>query len=226
MVDGRKYYYTDALTFPTMYRDAFIDQANDFIHSGNHAPVILDCGSNIGLTVLRFKQLYPDARILAFEPDPLIFECLAKNIKEWGLLNVELHQAAIWIDNDGITFNADHATGGRIVDGMRELIEVPTIRLYDLLDAPIDFLKLDIEGAEHRVLPDCGVRLGNISSFIIEWHFRADEKQNLSAALLTVENAGFRYNIHHCWPVRVNRKWNYKDDQLVSIITIHGRQRD
>ena len=40
------------------------------------APFIVDCGANIGMATLYFKSLYPDATVLAFEPDPAAFACL------------------------------------------------------------------------------------------------------------------------------------------------------
>lgn len=51
--------------------------------------LVLDCGSNIGVSVIRYKQLYPQAKTIAFEPDPTIFNVLENNIRlntcEWKL---------------------------------------------------------------------------------------------------------------------------------------------
>ena len=45
-------------------------------HTDKKQPLILDCGSNIGMSILFFKMLYPGARIIGFEPDPDTFEIL------------------------------------------------------------------------------------------------------------------------------------------------------
>jgi hypothetical protein len=42
------------------------------------APLIIDCGSNIGMSILNFKTQYPKSRIIAFEPDNSNFEILKK----------------------------------------------------------------------------------------------------------------------------------------------------
>jgi predicted O-methyltransferase YrrM len=45
-------------------------------------PLILDCGANVGVSVLYFKRLYPDAEIIAFEPDEDVFAILKQNYEE------------------------------------------------------------------------------------------------------------------------------------------------
>jgi len=59
------------------YRDLFVEEMYRF-DAGRSNPVVLDCGSNIGLSVLYFKSIYPDATIYAFEPDNSNFEILEK----------------------------------------------------------------------------------------------------------------------------------------------------
>src|SRR5690348_5460731 len=44
-------------------------------------PYIIDCGANIGLSVIYFKQKYPNAKIIAFEPDKFQFDNLLQNIE-------------------------------------------------------------------------------------------------------------------------------------------------
>jgi hypothetical protein len=50
--------------------------------SHSREPVIFDCGSNIGMSVLFFKAVYPHARITAFEPDPGTYKVLNRNIEQ------------------------------------------------------------------------------------------------------------------------------------------------
>jgi hypothetical protein len=46
------------------------------------APVVIDCGSNIGISILFFKKLRPQAKIIGFEPDKKTFELLSRNVAE------------------------------------------------------------------------------------------------------------------------------------------------
>src|SRR5664279_2400892 len=57
--------YIHSHTLASMWRLQFLEKYNDFF-SNKPNPYIIDCGSNIGVSVLRYKQLYPNCRITAF----------------------------------------------------------------------------------------------------------------------------------------------------------------
>src|SRR5215475_2749877 len=69
--DGPNFYY--------LYKDIFENRVYHF-DAWRSDPLIVDCGSNIGMSVLYYKQEHPLARIIAFEPDPAIFRYLQENI--------------------------------------------------------------------------------------------------------------------------------------------------
>ena len=71
IADSHSFYYS--------HREIFIDKIYEFI-CNNDNPVIVDCGSNYGTSILYFKQLYPNAHIVGVEADPYIFEILESNI--------------------------------------------------------------------------------------------------------------------------------------------------
>ena len=64
-----------AISFPPFYpifgqmREIFMNRVY-FFKTERSNPLILDVGSNIGLTVLFFKKFYPGSLVYAFEPDP------------------------------------------------------------------------------------------------------------------------------------------------------------
>jgi len=90
------------------------------------------------------------------------------------------------------------ALGGKLSDAAgdgRQQIEVQAFRLRDLLDSPVDFLKIDIEGAEYAVLKDCRDRLQNVRNLFVEYHAAPDEPQRLNEMLSWFSEAGFRYYI-------------------------------
>src|SRR5205814_5177552 len=131
----------------------FVDECYA-LRSHNDHPLILDCGANIGLSVLYLKRLYPKSRIIAFEPDHAIFDVLKHNVHGNGFTDVELVRAAVWSQTTTLRFWREGTGAGRVVGTTNQtgLIDVPAIRLRDRLEAaPIDFLKLDIEGAETEV---------------------------------------------------------------------------
>jgi hypothetical protein len=73
---------------------------------------------------------------------------------------------------------------------------VRAIRLRDLMDERIDFLKIDIEGAEYDVLGDCADKLENVENLFVEYHVRSSEEQHLDEILSWIRRAGFRYYIN------------------------------
>lgn len=184
-------------------REIFVDEVYRYIPSGN-SPVIIDCGANIGLSVVYFKELCPAAKIVAFEPDPAVFDLLRKNVFERGYKDVELINEAVWVDNSTLNFSAEGALGGKISDDelKSELISVQGRRLRNLLDGDIDFLKLDIEGAEYSVLEDCKDLLVNVSNLFVEYHCDPDEHQRLHNILDWISKAGFRYYVTEASPVQ------------------------
>ena len=52
----------DARSFIYQFKEIFVDEVYKF-NSESKSPVIFDCGSNVGTSVLYFKSIYPDAKI-------------------------------------------------------------------------------------------------------------------------------------------------------------------
>ena len=123
-------------------------------------PHILDCGANIGMSVLFFKALHPGAEVLAFEADPFTFACLTRTIESNRLTSVVAEQVAVTGEGAPVTLfrsQSDHASMIASVHqswGGDEGVQVRAIRLSERIAKTVDFLKLDIEGAEYGVVDD------------------------------------------------------------------------
>src|SRR5262249_32185240 len=154
-------------------------QAPYFFESSNDQPLIFDCGSNIGMSILFFKKLYPNARIVAFEPDPFTFEILRRNITQNQLSHVDLHQIALTSRGGEIELFRDASTDRSSLT-MSILpqrhngpsIVVPARRLSEFISSDIDLLKIDIEGAEREVLNELATsgKLRNVKRLHLEYH--------------------------------------------------------
>ena len=181
-------------------------------------PLILDCGANIGLATLYWKRTYPAARIVAFEPDPKLFSVLEQNTKQ--LLSVTLLRNAVWQQECELPFQSEGSWAGRVcVPGDKESFMVSALRLRDFLDDEVDFLKLDVEGAECQVLADCGDRLWNVRNLFAEYHSIWGCPQTLPELLTILKETGFRYYIrgHHKSQPLISRSpgsYNSMDLQL------------
>jgi FkbM family methyltransferase len=196
--------YFDRPSLLNLYREIFVRQ-HYYFRPDTDSPLILDCGANLGMATLYFKWLYPKARIEAFEPDPTTFAALNRNVTQNRLANVVTHNCALWSENGDIEFFVDHkipgsplmSTDRSRLDG--KAIRVPSKKLSDFITGPIDFLKLDVEGAEHRVLCDLlsSGKAQWIKQMVVEYHHHIrDERSRLANFLRQLEEAGFEYQIH------------------------------
>ncbi len=195
---GETVHVIDAASFLSAYREIFERGIYDF-PSPREDPRIIDCGANIGLGVLFWKRRYPRSQIVAFEPDPTAFEALVWNCRHWGVKGVECINKAVWSEQGEYPFARDGADAGHLLLGGTDegamSILVPTVRLRDYLVAPVDLLKLDIEGAETEVLEGCSDVLDVVARVFVEYHSRTDREQNLDALLAVLRVAGFRVHI-------------------------------
>lgn len=198
---GRLITGIDGPSFVFTYNEIFKNEIYRFL-SKNKSPYIIDCGANIGLSVIYYKQLFPTAQIIAFEADKNIFRVLSNNIQSLALKDVTLYNFAVWNEETTLDFFSEGADGGRIIssDGNKKnRIKVPTIRLSNFLkEKKVDFLKIDIEGAETTVLKDCEDVLHNVENLMVEYHSFIDKPQTLHEILTILSNSGFRI---HAIPV-------------------------
>lgn len=189
----------DGPSFMASWKEIF-DQEIYRFRTTSAAPRILDCGANIGVSCLFFKKNYPQARVTAFEPDPQIFACLQHNLRSSGITDIECISKGVWNSETTLFFHPDGADGGRIeVAGQSAGVEIKTVRLFDYLNEPVDFLKIDIEGAETEVLLDIAPRLDKVRNLFVEYHSFARYPQTLDQLLLVLKQSGFRVQIQ---PVR------------------------
>ncbi len=189
----------DSKTFLSGFREIFIDEIYRFKATDEH-PLIIDCGANIGLSIAYFKKIAPDSKIIAFEADPNIFEILKYNVKSIGCDNVELYDQAVWTKDGEIEFMIEGAYSGRIPKmGDSCTIKVKSKRLKDILNIPVEFLKIDIEGAEYDVIEDCKEVLHLVKNIFIEYHSHESEDQMLHRLLDLLKINKFRYHIHEAY---------------------------
>lgn len=184
----------DNASFLFMKDEIFKDEMYKF-QSENYKPIIIDGGANIGLSTIYFKNLYPDAQITAFEPDPEIFGFLKRNLKSFGYTDVALMQKALWNMSTTLSFESEGADAGLIADESLvnpKVLEVEAISVKPYLKQTVDFLKLDIEGAETEVLIDIKDSLSNVKRIFVEYHSFIGKEQTLDTILTILREEGFR----------------------------------
>jgi FkbM family methyltransferase len=151
----------------------------------------------MGLSILYFSRLYPNAEIVAFEPEPPIFEMLKRNMQAFTSINVTVNQLALWNKKTQLDFYTDKGMGGSIENVYRnqQPVKVQTELLSAYINKEVDFLKIDIEGAETEVLTECAHKLHLVKNIFVEYHSFINKPQQLDVILKLLSKAGFQYHI-------------------------------
>jgi FkbM family methyltransferase len=139
-------------------RNKLTDEEIEFIAPRlSDAKVVLDVGANFGAFAIPFSQIARDAHIYAFEPNPNTAEALRANLQLNGINNVTVIESAVTDTDCELVFSdtRDPATN-RIIEGEEGGIRIRARSLTSFcieyeIDL-IDFLKIDVEGAEIDVL--------------------------------------------------------------------------
>jgi FkbM family methyltransferase len=139
---------------------------------------IIDGGSNIGYASVFYATKYPQAEILAIEPDSSNFEMVKKNTASYS--NIKSIQSAIWGKSTylKITNPETEKWAFEVSEATKDEADAfEAFSIQDLIEKrgweSVDFLKLDIEGSEMSVFQS-GYEswLPKVKLLIIELHER------------------------------------------------------
>ncbi|MDB4982837.1 MAG: hypothetical protein JWM82_3589 [Myxococcales bacterium] len=127
-----------------------------FAALARHARVIVDVGANAGIFSLLAARLRPEARILAFEPNPLVAMSLARSVALSGARGVEVLPTALGTKigySTLFTTVSDVLTsldGARVPDAVELTVPVTTLDavLKERNVVGVDLIKVDVEGWE------------------------------------------------------------------------------
>lgn len=140
------------------------EERRDIYGTGKRAvqpgDTVLDCGANVGVFVRKSLKLGAK-KIIAIEPAPENLECLRRNYKreiEEG--RVVVYSKGVWDKDDTLTFNVDpnnSAADSVVIQRPgSHTIQVPLTTIDKIVDElkleRVDFIKMDIEGAEPNAL--------------------------------------------------------------------------
>ena len=101
-----------------------------------------------------------------------------------------------------MSFQTDNSWGGKIVSNEFEnSINIDAIDLNSFLNQKVDFLKIDIEGAEYEVIINCKDLISkNVKNIFFEWHSFSNKGQVLGSLLGFFEKNNFRYHLKEASP--------------------------
>ncbi len=131
---------------------------SQFVHQGD---VVLDCGANVG-TFARFALDAGARLVVAIEPAPDNLECLRRNFeKEIAEKRLVVYPKGVWDKEDTLELLVDHdnqAADSFVIhrQGAKAVARVPLTTIDHMVSElaldRVDFIKMDIEGAEVKAL--------------------------------------------------------------------------
>lgn len=184
--------------------------------------VIVDAGANIGLTSVFYANKYPQARILAIEPELSNYEILQKNVAPYS--KIVPIRAGLWKDNTNL-YVVDPGLGKygfQTVDHFQldrpeNTESVPGVTIEKLMAdyelEHIDILKVDIEGAEKEVFESASLWINRVGVVEVEMHDR--QKTGCSRAVYGA-TVDFDYEFRKGETVFLVRKEYWAHSQMSS----------
>ncbi len=133
--------------------------------------LIWDLGANIGVTIAHFAHLYPSARIVGVELEEENARLARRNTDAWRD-RCEILEGAVWPEPGPVRFDtrSERENSLRVADSGDGRAEgLPLNDLLERFGAP-DYVKMDIEGAEERVLTEATEWASEVRSIAVECH--------------------------------------------------------
>jgi FkbM family methyltransferase len=161
------------------------------LSAGSHPAVIIDLGSNVGFSVRYWLELYPEATVIAVEPDQENCAMIQRNITLCCPENPPLVVQACIVgqSRDSVLFEtacgrewayAITTTASPTARNVRA-ITIEQIIAEHAITEQIGLLKCDIEGGEAELFAHCDSWIHRVETAVIEVHgrFSADNLMSL-----------------------------------------------
>ncbi len=184
----------------------------DFSNKLEKVEYIIDAGANIGLFTLIYSVKYPNAKIIAIEPESGNYKLLLKNTED--MENVICLKGGVWSKNVAIDIleTSDKREWGFIAQECltptgSEIEGISIKTIVDRFRMPrIDILKMDIEGSEYEVFSGNYEEWLHLTQALIiethEWIKPGCEK--LISDVMRIEGFEFEKNGENCVYFRTN----------------------
>jgi FkbM family methyltransferase len=147
---------------------------------------VIDIGANIGFYTLMFASIVgPRGKVFSFEPNTENCRLILLNLMENDFSHVQLLPFALSDRMGAAFFSPMMGSNGGFMPNLRETLThpnctaVPCQRLDAVINEPVDFIKVDVEGGEYLVLSG-GEKLLQQFRLIIVAEFSLEMLQRVS----------------------------------------------
>jgi FkbM family methyltransferase len=156
---------------------------------------ILDCGGNVGLSVLYFARNFENAVVEVFEANPDLAAVILRNCEKAGVSDrVVVSAKAVASETGTVRFTSIGDDRGHISP---EGALVPCVDIAELVGEQLDLLKMDIEGGEF----DCFDRLAETGQLgvprriVAEIHLENNDAERMARVVHQLKDVGFQVAI-------------------------------
>jgi FkbM family methyltransferase len=167
---------------------------------------VVDLGSNQGLFIIYINKMIHGGTIYGFEANPNAMACLTYNIEniKYNDNKIEIHNKAVSSYNGTIRFltdvkNKTNVACTAVLDISHfsdadnfQPVDVPCVKLSDIITERIDYLKCDIEGAEYDVLDEVLLTPAVTSQVVCEFHDIVGRRVRLLSIIESALDNGYR----------------------------------
>ena len=184
-----------------VFHQVFIERQYEHVNDLEGVGLVIDGGANVGYSSAYFLSRFPDAEVIAVEPDDGNFATLCQNLRPYAD-RVTALRAALWSDSAGLVMDETPYADGRewtrhVREPRRgERPDIEGIEVGALLDrSPYDrisLLKLDVEGAEAVIFGRSDASwLERVDNIVIELHTNSPYGDGTAAFRRAIDGRGF-----------------------------------
>jgi FkbM family methyltransferase len=192
--------------------------------------IVLDIGSNIGITGVPIGKRVSEGKVFCFEPIPRLVDTLKKVARHFHLNHIEIFETALGNENGEITMvmpdfykvkfqgfshvvekESDRKKGELFHVQIRRLDDIPVIKNLTVIHA----IKIDVENFEYQVLKGAeGMILKHRPVLFCElW----DDEKRLRTLNYLENELGYRVKVFN------NHQWeDFSGQQVSNFLFIHG----
>jgi FkbM family methyltransferase len=154
---------------------------------------IVDLGGNVGYSCLWWLKLFPNSRVRVYEPHPVHIAQIERNLLLSRMMDrVTLRPVAAGVRDEKGWFSDLDASSSLVSDPRRRAFEVEVRDIFqELGSAPIDILKIDIEGAEYPILRDPRIKTLDARVIALELHEHAEGSEPRDSILKRFHELGY-----------------------------------
>jgi FkbM family methyltransferase len=176
--------------------------------------LVIEVGANLGAHTVGLARLVgTTGRILAFEPQRLVFQTLCANVALNSLENVDCYWSAVARENGMITVpelspHVKNNFGGLSLGDAKNGVQIPCMTLNDFSYLPrVNFVKIDVEGMEADVIRGGDKLLRKFKPTLYVENDRIDKSRDLIELII-----GLGYRLYWHLPPLYSRD-NFRQDE-------------